>query len=143
MTIRAARTDIGIAKCLSTTNHNTTQNSATFDCSAWQGVVVALNLYSHTTTGGACTLKLQDSPDGSSDWADVSGMTYTVPTISATETAAAWVFLTEQVRRYVRIVSTVPSSSAWVGGAQFVGHEPKGNRPSGFDFALDGATAIS
>lgn len=143
MSTRAARTDIGVAKCFSTTNHNADSNSATFDCSPWTGVVVALNLYSHTTTGGACTLQLQDSADGSTGWADVTGMVYTVPAITTTETAASWVFLTSQVRRYLRIVSDVPTNSAWIGGAQWIGHEPKGNRPAGFDHALDGATILN
>lgn len=126
-----------------TTNHNTSENSATFDCAPWAGVVVALNLYSHTTTGGNCTLQLQQSEDGSTGWTDVAGMSYTVPAISGTETAASWVLLTSQTQRYLRIESTVPASSAWVGGAQFIGHEPNGQRPSGFDFALDGATDIT
>lgn len=143
MSIRAARTDIGIAKALATTNHNATENSATFDCSPWNGVVVALNLYTQVSTGGNCVLRLQDSADGSTNWTDVSGMSYTLPAITTTQTAAGWVFLTSQVRRYVRIVSAVPGSSSWIGGVQWIGHEPKDKRPSGFEFALDGATDIT
>lgn len=67
-----------------------------------------------TSAGGGTSptldVKLQDSADGSSGWADISGATYTQVTDSADATESIGVKI-DEVKRYVRAVATIGGTS--------------------------------
>ena len=146
MTIKQARTNLGLQEGYAAASHTTdAETSGVFDLAPWTECTAAFSFQNHDDTGGDVSIKLQSAPTASGPWADVSGMSYTLPAISATETAAGWTFRASQTSRFVRAISTIPVASGWVGSMVWVASGPTGNRPSGgaFDWALDGATDIT
>lgn len=77
------------------------------------GAAVDLNEYdspvvivqSHGTGTGTLDGKIQDSADGSTDWQDVSGATFTQSTTTAD--VKKLVLNPKSVRRYIRYVGTI------------------------------------
>lgn len=67
-----------------------------------------------TSIGGGTTptlnVKLQDSADGSTGWADISGATFTEVTDSADATESIGVVL-DSSKRYIRAVGTIAGTS--------------------------------
>lgn len=73
----------------------------------------AIIVQNHGTSTGTLTGKIQDSADGSTDWQDVSGASFTQSTTTADIKAIA--LQTKQVRRYIRYVGTVDTGPQVVG----------------------------
>jgi hypothetical protein len=73
----------------------------------------AIIVQNHGTSTGTLTGKIQDSADGSTDWQDVSGASFTQSTTTADIKAIA--LQTKQVRRYIRYVGTVGTGPQVVG----------------------------
>ena len=76
-----------------------------------------------TVTGTSPSLagKFQESADGSTNWADISGATFT--SVSATDNVQAITF--DRTQRYVRYVGTISGSSPSFILAVLVGEQKK------------------
>lgn len=88
-------------------DRSATANGSAVDILNYEGQAAAI-LQSAAGTGTTPTLdvKLQDSADGSTGWADVTGAAFTQVT-NATASAQVLKFNASAVRRYIRAVATI------------------------------------
>ena len=91
-------------------NINTTTTGAAVDCDGMAGTVI-FTQQSGTVGGTTPTLdgKVQDSADGSTGWADVSGATATQ--VTASSNVQNIVVDRSATKRYLRYVATVAGTS--------------------------------
>lgn len=92
--------------------------SAAVDLIDYDGPVLVVQ--NHGTGTGTLDGKIQDSADGSTDWQDVSGLTFTQVTTTANTQKIA--FNAKSVRRYVRYVGTIVTGPHLI-GVTLVGHK--------------------
>ncbi len=94
-----------------TATRTTTLTGAAFDIHDYDGKY-AFTLTSEAGTGTTPTLdgKIQDSADGSTGWADVSGATFTQVTDGADATETIFVD-TDGVKAYIRFVGTIAGTT--------------------------------
>lgn len=81
-----------------------TGNGAAVDVSAYHGLGL-LVLNSGAGNAGTSTFKIQDSPDGTNDWADVTGGAFTAVATTAAEQTLK--INTDRLRKFVRVVDTL------------------------------------
>jgi len=86
----------------------TTTNGGAGDMLAGDGLCVAIQQIG-TVSGTSPTLagKIQESADGSTNWTDINGATFTTVTASTNTQAVAF----ERTKRYLRYVATVGGTS--------------------------------
>jgi len=96
-----------VLSLLDPSERNATANGSAVDILNYEGQAAAI-LQSAAGTGTSPTLdvKLQDSADGSTGWADITGATFTQVT-NAAPSAQAVKFNASAARRYIRAVATV------------------------------------
>lgn len=85
-----------------------------------------INQYSESTNGADVTLdgKIQDSADGSTDWQDVTGATFTQVDNTAGGAFESIVIESDAQRRYIRYVGTVAGTTpSFAFGASYAGHK--------------------
>lgn len=92
--------------------------STAVDLIDYEGPVLVVQ--NHGTGTGTLDGKIQDSADGSTDWQDVSGLTFTQVTTTANTQKIA--FNAKGVRRYVRYVGTIVTGPHLI-GVTLVGHK--------------------
>jgi hypothetical protein len=104
--------------------YTTTETGTGVSILDYDGVGLAV-LASAAGTGSAPTLdgKLQDSPDGSTDWQDITGATFTQVT-DAGAAAEAISFSVNSARKFIRAVGTIAGGTpSFDFGIVFVGQK--------------------
>lgn len=81
-----------------------TGNGAAVDVGNYHGIGL-LVLNSGAGNAGTSTIKVQDSEDGTNDWADVTGGAFTAVATTASEQALK--INTDRLRKFVRVVDTL------------------------------------
>jgi hypothetical protein len=100
----------------------TTVNGAAIDLVTGDGRVFAVQQVGAVSgSSPALAGKFQESADGSTNWADISGATFT--SVSATDNVQAITF--DRTQRYVRYVGTISGSSPSFILAVLVGEQKK------------------
>jgi hypothetical protein len=72
------------------------------DVSAYEGPMIVVQNIGAVT--GSCAGKIQDSADGSTDWQDVTGATFTSATAAGQQSITIF---PDQVRKYIRYLGTI------------------------------------
>ncbi len=103
--------EITMVEALPTATRTATANGSAVNLVDYDGDV-ALTLMTAAGTGTSPTLdvKVQDSADGSSGWADVSGATFTQVTDAADAHETIYVDA-DNVKQYIRLVPTIAGTS--------------------------------
>ena len=85
-------------------------NGASIDMSKWHGHCLLTLISAAMSSGDTLDVKVQDSPDGTTDWQDLSGVAFTQVTDAADayETIA---INAEENRGFIRIVGTIAGTS--------------------------------
>lgn len=110
-------TGVNVLAAVSAANTAAATSSAV-DLIDYEGPVLVVQ--NHGTGTGTLDGKIQDSADGSTDWQDVSGLTFTQVTTTANTQKIA--FNAKSVRRYVRYVGTIVTGPHLI-GVTLVGHK--------------------
>lgn len=111
-----------VLSLLDPADRSATANGSGVDILAYEGQAAAI-LQSAAGTGTNPTLdvKLEDSADGSTGWADIPGASFTQVT-DAAASAEIIKFNASDVRRFIRAVATVGGTTpSFVCAASFVG----------------------
>ena len=100
-----------VSELLAPARKTASENGAAFDLHDYDGrFIVAFS----TSAGGGTTptldVKIQDSTDGSTGWADVSGAAFTQVTDAADSTQSLTLD-TDAVKVYIRVVTTITGTS--------------------------------
>lgn len=100
-----------VTELLATATRTTTATGSAFDIHDYDGRYQII-LTSSVGTGTTPTLdvKVQDSADGSTGWADLSGATFTQVTDAADSTEAITID-TDTAKAYIRIVGTIAGTT--------------------------------
>lgn len=87
-----------------------TVTASAFDLGAYQGVVTVVQAVG-TVSGTSPTLdgKVQDSSDGSTGWADVTGATFTQ--VTASNSVQTYGLDSRGCKRYIRYVGTIAGTT--------------------------------
>jgi hypothetical protein len=93
-------------------------NGSAVDVGDYHGLA-KLILNAGPTNAGTDTIKIQDSADGSTGWADVTGLAFTAVGTSAS--AQEVLFNADKLKRYVRVVDTLVTATSIVRGVTLVG----------------------
>lgn len=92
-----------VAHLSASASQASTVTGSAVDLIDYEGPVAIIQ--SHGTGTGSLDGKIQDSADGSTDWQDVSGATFTSETTTAGVQKLA--LNPKQIRRYIRYVGTI------------------------------------
>lgn len=103
-------TAVNVLAAVSAANTAAATSSAV-DLLGYEGPVLVIQ--NHGTGTGTLDGKLQDSGDGSTDWQDVTGATFTQVTTTANTQKLA--LSPRGVRRYVRYVGTIVTGPHLIG----------------------------
>lgn len=96
-----------VLELLPTAAYTTTQTGSAIDIHDYDGrYLLALTSSIGTGTTPTLDVKVQDSADGSTGWADLSGATFTQVTDSADSTESITID-TDTAKAYIRIVGTI------------------------------------
>jgi len=102
---------VGVLEVLPAVRRTATANGSAVDIQQYVG---KLKFILASSAGGGTSptmdVKLQDSADGSTGWADISGAAFTQVTDGA-DTTAALGLVANSVKRYVRAVATIGGTS--------------------------------
>jgi hypothetical protein len=95
-----------------------TGNGSAVDVGDYHGLAkIVLN--SGATNAGTDTVKIQDSADGSTGWADVTGWAFTA--VGTTASAQELLVNVDKCKRYLRVVDTLVTATSVTRGVTLVG----------------------
>lgn len=110
-----------------------TNNSSAVDVTGFDEAFVIVNAGAHST--GTDDIKIQDSADGASGWADVTNAAFTQIT-SANHNGSFVGFLdVKKTKRFIRVVTTVAVASVLIAETIILYRPDASARVSGHSFA--------